>query len=96
MSCWRWYDGRRVQCSLDTDAYFRKLKVLNEFYGTLDVFADGALSLGLGCAFTHEPIGMRRIQRPLPLTVYTFTIAIEIYNILFSLLGVTCIQPTPQ
>jgi hypothetical protein len=45
-----------VACGLDTDACFRKLKVLYEFYGTLDVFAGGALSLGLGCAFTHEPI----------------------------------------
>ena len=45
-----------VACSLDTDACFRKLKVLYEFYGALDAFADGALSLNLGCAFTDEPI----------------------------------------
>jgi hypothetical protein len=45
-----------VACCLDTDACFRKFKVLYEFYGTLDVFADGAFSLGLGSAFTHEPI----------------------------------------
>ena len=42
--------------ALDADACLGKLKVLYELYGALDVFANGALSLGLGCAFAHEPI----------------------------------------
>ena len=45
-----------VARALDADARFGELKVLYELYGTLDVFANGALSLGLGCAFAHEPI----------------------------------------
>lgn len=42
--------------ALDTDACLGKLKVLYELYGTLDMFANGALSFGLGCAFAYEPI----------------------------------------
>jgi hypothetical protein len=42
--------------ALDTDACLGKLKVLYELYGALDMFANGALSLVLGCAFAHEPI----------------------------------------
>lgn len=42
--------------ALDADACLGELKVLYELYGTLDVFANGALSLGLGCTFAHEPI----------------------------------------
>ena len=45
-----------VARALDADARLWKLKVLNELYRTFDVFAKGALSLGLGCAFAHEPI----------------------------------------
>ena len=45
-----------VARALDADARLGELKVLYELYGTLDVFANGALSLGLGCAFAHEPI----------------------------------------
>ena len=45
-----------VARALDADAGLGELKVLYELYGTLDLFANGALSLGLGCAFAHEPI----------------------------------------
>lgn len=45
-----------VAGALDAVACLGELKVLYELYGALDVFANGALSFGLGCAFADEPI----------------------------------------
>jgi hypothetical protein len=47
MSVWR---------ALDAVARLGELEVLDEFYGALDVFANDAFALGLGRAFSDQPI----------------------------------------
>jgi hypothetical protein len=54
--CARSNDMMTVAGALYADAGLWKLEMLDELYGALDVFANCALSLGVGCTLPYEPI----------------------------------------